>query len=66
MTQITRTFVETKTHGSVALLGLMLTYLLPKLASKDGKIDIGDTLLIKSHSRSVAYLHFLLFFPFEP
>ena len=66
MTNQTTTFAQTKTHGSVALLELMFTYLLSRLASKDGKTDIGDTLTLKSHSRLVAYLHFLLFSPFEP
>jgi len=65
MTQEIATFAK-KTHGSVALLRLMFTYLLPRLASKEGKIDIGDTLTDKSNSRLVAYLHFLLFYPFEP
>ena len=41
-------------------------YLFASLASKDGKTDIGDTLVKKHNSRLVAYLHFLQIFPFEP
>jgi len=41
-------------------------YLLARLASKNGKTDIGDTLVNKSSSRMVAYPHFLLILPFEP
>ena len=44
----------------------MFLYLLSRLVLKDGKTDIGDTLVTESSSRMVAYLHFLLVFPFEP
>jgi hypothetical protein len=44
----------------------MFQYLLARLASKNGKTDIGDTLVKKSSSRLVAYPHFLLQLPFEP
>ena len=59
------TFVE-KTHGSVAVVTLMFIYLPGSIASKDGKTDIGDTLVKESNSRPVAYLQFLYNFPFEP
>jgi len=55
-----------KTHGSVAHVPLMFEYLLARLASKNGKTDIGDTLVNRSRSRMVAYPHFLLILPFEP
>jgi hypothetical protein len=59
------TFVE-KTHGSVAVVTLMFKYLLGSIASKVGKTEIGDPLVKESNSRSVAYLHFMQIFPFEP
>jgi len=52
-----------KTRGSVAHLKINVSYLLARLASKDGKTDIGDTLVKKSHSRLVAYRLFSLFYP---
>ena len=60
------TFAKNKARGSVALLQLMFIYLLSRLASKTGKTDIGDTLVKESSSRLVVYLHFLLFYLFEP
>jgi hypothetical protein len=35
-----------KTHGSVAVLRLMFLYLIPSLASKAGKTNIGDEFLL--------------------
>jgi len=37
--------LQKKTHGSVARVPLMYLYLLARLASKNGKTDIGDTLV---------------------
>jgi hypothetical protein len=52
------TFAKNTARGSVAQLALMFIYLFLRLASKDGRTDIGDTLVNKSSSRLVAYLHF--------
>jgi hypothetical protein len=59
-----RTFAKNSWQCSTPQINVF--YLLASLASKDGKADIGDTLSNKIHSRLVAYLHFLHFFPFEP
>jgi hypothetical protein len=67
------TFAQ-KTHGSVARVRLMFLYLLARLASmvrlrsptKNGKTDIGDTLVNKNNSRMVAYRHFLHICHFGP
>ena len=42
---------------------LNVLYLLGSIASKDGKTDIGDTLVKKHNSRLVEYLHILQLFP---
>ena len=65
MTGEMRTFVK-KTHGSVAHLRLMFLYLLPRLALKDGKIDIGDRLFQQEQFPLGSLPAFLLIFPFEP
>jgi hypothetical protein len=45
---------------------LNVLYLFGSIVSKADKTDIGDTLVKKSNSRLVVYLHFCTFYPFEP
>ena len=45
MTSINSYFCQ-KIHGSVTVVRLMFLYLLASLVSKDGKTDIGDTLVL--------------------
>ena len=61
--QKNRLYLQKKTHGSVAVVPLMFQYLFARLASKNGKTDIGDTLVKKSSSRLVAYPHFCFVHP---